>query len=295
MVYSEPSPPAGALEQVRRLAGSSATIDSVVRLEGGQHAATWRVDTASPALTIVVRQFPFGDAAGECEVRVLRALDGLGGLAPVLLGSDLGGRWSACPTTLISWLDGHADITPSDPDAWATQLGHTLASVHAVPGDRLSALPSLFEGRGGTREHLKGPLAPSVRFDWPQITAAPHVLTHADYWSGNVVWRNGVLAGIVDWAGAARGPRGYDVGWCRLDLYLLFDERLADGFLAAYEDAAGHQVADIALWDGWALARSHDIVESWDANYRPLGRADLDEGELRRRHAQWTSRVTEQS
>jgi hypothetical protein len=104
-----------------------------------------------------------------------------------------------------------------------------------------------------------------------------------------------LLAGIVDWAGAARGPRGYDVGWCRLDLYLLFDERLADVFLAAYEDAAEHQVADIALWDSWALARSHDIVESWDANYRPLGRADLDEGELRRRHAQWTSCVTEQS
>jgi aminoglycoside phosphotransferase (APT) family kinase protein len=295
MVHPEPSPSAGALEQVRRLAGSSATIESVVRLEGGQHAATWRVDTARPALTIVVRQFPVGDSAGECEVRVLRALDGLGGLAPVLLDSDLGGRWSVYPTTLISWLDGHADITPSDSDAWATHLGRALASLHAVPSDRLSALPSLFEGRGGTREHLQGPLAPSIRSDWPQITAAAHVLTHSDYWSGNVVWRGGALAGVVDWPGAARGPRGYDVGWCRLDLYLLCDERFADVFLAAYEDAAGQQLADIALWDGWALARSHDIVESWDANYRPLGRADLDERELRRRHTQWTRRVASRS
>jgi hypothetical protein len=30
-------------------------------------------------------------------------------------------------------------------------------------------------------------------------------------------------------------------------------------------------------------------------NYRPLGRADLDEDELRRRHSQWTSRLQEQS
>lgn len=295
MVNSELSPSPGALEQARRLAGSSATIESVVRLEGGQHAATWRVDTASPALTLVVRQFPVGDSAGTCEVRVLRALDGLGGLAPVPLGSDLAGHWSGCPTTLISWLDGRADIAPDDRDAWATQLGHTLASVHAVPSDRLSALPRLFEGRGATRECLEGPLAPWIRSDWPQITAAPEGLTHSDYWSGNVVWRDGVLVGIVDWSGAARGPRGYDVGWCRLDLYLLFDERLADVFLAAYEDAAGRQVADIALWDGWALARSHDIVESWDANYRPLGRADLDKRELRRRHARWTIRVRQQS
>jgi aminoglycoside phosphotransferase (APT) family kinase protein len=224
----------------------------------------------------------------------LRALDGLGGLAPVLLGSDLAGRWSEYPTTLISWLDGEADITPINPDAWATQLAHTLASVHAVPSDRLSTLPSVFEHRGGSREVLEGPVATRIRADWPQITASPEVLTHSDYWSGNVVWRDGVLTGIVDLSGAARGPRGFDVGWCRLDLYILFDERVADVFLAAYGDATGHPLADVELWDGWALARSHDIVESWGPNYRPLGRADLDANELRRRHSQWTSLLLEQ-
>ncbi len=295
MVHAEPSPSAGALEQVRLLAGSSATIDSVVRLEGGQHAATWRVDTTSPALTVVVRQFPVGDSAGACEARVLQALDGLGGLAPVLLGSDLAGRWSGCPTTLISWLDGQGDIAPTDPDVWARQLGQTLASVHAVPGDRLSALSSVFDQSGGSREALEGPVATQVRSHWSQITSSPEVLTHYDYWSGNVVWRDGVLAGIVDWSGAARGPRGFDVGWCRLDLYLLFDERVADVFLAAYEDATGHPLAAVGLWDRWAVARSHDIVETWAANYRPFGRADLDEDELRRRHSQWTSRLQEQS
>ena len=94
MVHSELSPSAGALEEVRRLAGSSATIESVMRLEGGQHADTWRVDTASPEFTVVVRQFPAGDSAGAREQQVLHALDGLEGLAPVLLGSDLDGRWA---------------------------------------------------------------------------------------------------------------------------------------------------------------------------------------------------------
>jgi aminoglycoside phosphotransferase (APT) family kinase protein len=293
MVVQASSPSAGALEQVRRLAGSSATIDSVVRLEGGQHAATWRVDTANPLLTVVVREFPVGDSAGASEARVLRTLDGLGGIAPVLLGSDLAGRWSERPTTLISWLDGEADIAPLDPDAWATQLAHTLASVHALPSERLSALPSVLDQRGGSRRVLEGPAAARIRSEWLQITAPPEVLTHCDYWSGNVVWRDGVLAGVVDWSGGARGPRGFDVGWCRLDLYLLFDDRVADVFLAAYEDASGHLFADIALWDGWALARSHQIVETWVGNYRPLGRADLDEDELRRRHSQWTSRLQE--
>jgi aminoglycoside phosphotransferase (APT) family kinase protein len=282
---------AGALEQVRRLAGSSATIGSIVRLDGGQHASAWRVNTASPALSVVVKQFPVGDSAAACEARVLQTIDGLQGLAPLLLGSDLAGRWAECPTTLISWLDAEADIAPTDPGTWATQLGHTLASVHAAPSDRLSALPSVFDKRGGARELLEGPLAASVRSDWSHMTDSPQVLTHCDYWSGNVVWRDGVLAGIVDWSGAGRGPRGYDVGWCRLDLYLLFGERIADVFLSAYEHATGQPVADIALWDGWAVARSHGTVETWAANYRPFGRPDLDAAELRRRHSEWTRRL----
>ena len=121
------------------------------------------------------------------------------------------------------------------------------------------------------------------------------MLTHSDYWSGNVVWRGGRLTGIVDWSGAARGPRGYDLGWCRLDLVLLFDERLADVFLAAYERAVGERLADVALWDRWAAARSHDTVETWAPNYAPLGRSDLNQHELRQRHSRWSARLAERT
>ena len=295
MGHSALSPSAGALEEVRRLAGPSSAIRSVVRLDGGQHADTWRVDTAGPRLSVVVRQFPPGDSAGAHEQQVLRALDGLGGRAPVPLGGDLDGRWSAFPTSLISWLDGQADITPTDPENWAAQLGHALATVHAVPSDRLSALPSVFDGRSGSPKVLAGPLATRIRSGWRQITASPEVLSHSDYWSGNVVWRDGKLTGIVDWAGGARGPRGFDVGWCRLDLVLLFDERIADVFLVAYDDRSGRTLDNMDLWDGWAVARSHNGVATWVPNYAPLGRADLTGQELRRRHARWTARLRQRT
>ena len=290
MSQSEVAPSPGALEDIRRHAGPSAVILSVTRLLGGQHADTWRVDTGNPLLRVVVRQFPPGDPAAGREQRVLRVLDGLGGLAPVLLGGDLQGRWSPHPTSVISWVDGEADITPSDPVAWARELGRALAVVHRVSGDRLAGLSRVGEGRG-SQSALTGPLAPAVRSRWAQISGAPETLTHSDYWSGNVVWRDGRLTGIVDWSGGARGPRGYDLGWCRLDLVLLFDQRIADVFLAAYEAAAGQSAGDVALWDRWALARSHDTVETWTPNYAPLGRGDLDERELRRRHAGWTARL----
>lgn len=295
MVLSEALPSAGALEEARRLAGSSAAIRSVARLEGGQHAATWRVDTVSPQLSVVVRQFPAGDPAGEREQRVLRALGGLKGLAPVLLGSDLDGRWSESPTLLISWLDGQADITPADPENWASQLGYALAAVHGVAPDRLAALPSVFDRGGGSQQTLAGPFAARIRSAWAEITASPEVLTHGDYWSGNVVWRDAKLTGIVDWSAGARGPRGFDVGWCRLDLVLLYDELIADVFLAAYEEGTGHAINDIALWDAWAVAHSDDIVETWVPNYAPLGRGDLTRRELRRRHSEWTRRLLQRT
>ncbi|MGD1050097.1 MAG: aminoglycoside phosphotransferase family protein [Solirubrobacteraceae bacterium] len=284
------TPSAGALDEVRRLAGPSAVIVDVARLPGGQHADTWRVDTATPAFSAVVRQFPIGDAGARHEQRVLQTLDGLQGLAPVLLGQDLDARWSPHPTTVISRLDGEPDITPSDPLSWARELGHALALVHGVSGDRLAGLPSVFDGRGSQAE-LSGPLAAKVRSRWSQIVESPERLSHCDYWSGNVVWRGGRLAGIVDWSGAACGPRGYDVAWCRLDLLLLFDERIADVFLAAYEAAIGQTAGDAVIWDAWAAARSHDTVETWTANYAPLGRGDLNEHELRRRHSLWTTRL----
>jgi len=295
MTRPEGRPSTGALEEVRRLAGPGAAVAVVERLAGGQHAETWRVDTENPATSVVVREFPVGDPAPLREQDVLRALDGLGGLAPVLLGGDLDGGWSQHPTSLISWVDGEPDITPADPGGWARELGRGLAAVHALPAERLAELPSVFDDRGGSQELLAGPLAAEVRSRWSEIVASPEVLTHGDYWSGNVVWRDGKLTGVVDWSAGSRGPRGFDLGWCRLDLVLLFDERIADEFLAAYEAEAGRVVGEMRLWDCWAAARSEDTVASWVPNYAPLGRADLDGDALRKRHTQWAARLRERA
>ena len=98
MVGSELSPSAGALEEVRRLAGSSAAIQSVIRLEGGQHADTWRVDTANPELTVVLRQFPAADSAGARS-------SGCCGLS-----ADLG-DWPRC-CWAVTWTAGGRSIRP---------------------------------------------------------------------------------------------------------------------------------------------------------------------------------------
>jgi aminoglycoside phosphotransferase (APT) family kinase protein len=229
-------------------------VHVVRELLGGTHAVTHLLASSSPPGEMVLRRYPPGDRAVEREVKVLSELDGLDGWAPRLLAADPTGRRFGEPAILITRLPGHADIRPVDPHVAARELGRALARVHAVP--------------------------PST---------AGNVLTHHDYWSGNVLWEGPVLTGIVDWSGATRAPRGADLGWCRLDLYLLHDSPTADVFLAAYEEAAKVTVPDILRWDRFALAASARTVETWEPNYRSLGRLDLTAAKLRARHTQWAT------
>jgi hypothetical protein len=48
---------------------------------------------------------------------------------------------------------------------------------------------------------------------------------------------------------------------------------------------------DPVLWDLWAVARSHEMVETWVPNYHDLGRTDLTATELRNRHTSWTEHL----
>jgi len=264
-------------------------IRTVRALDGGSHASTHLLETASPVRRAVLRRFPPGDDAAAREASVLAALDGLDGFAPRLLGADPRGERCGAPAVLISRLDGEADISPADPDAAAAALGRALARLHAVPGSRLHGFR---DGMAATRRGT-GPAAAALgEREAARLAGQPRVLTHFDYWSGNVLWHGGALTGVVDWSGASLAPRGFDVGWCRLDLALLHgpDTTAAGAFSAAYRDAYGAQPPDAALWDLHALARSHRTVETWVPNYAGLGRSDLTARELRRRHTAWTER-----
>jgi aminoglycoside phosphotransferase (APT) family kinase protein len=257
----------------------------VRQLVGGTHATTWLVAVDGIGREAVLREFIAGDDSVAGEAEVLLELDGLDGLAPRLLAEGVS---DPVPWLLLSRLPGAADITSSEPEVVAKELGLALSKVHRVPGDLFARFPKVCQMTGGGLKVLSGPAAPIVRTRWQRLNDEPLVLTHFDFWSGNVVWDAGRLSGIVDWNRGSLGPRGFDVGWCRLDLYLLYNEKTANLFLQAYEAAFGEGLSDSALWDLWTVARSHDAVHTWVPNYLDLGRPDLTAEVLRTRHREWT-------
>jgi aminoglycoside phosphotransferase (APT) family kinase protein len=281
--------PPAALAWVARAAGPHATITDVRPLPGGTHAATHLLRTAGPDREMVLRRFPPGDPAAANEATVLTALDGLAGRAPRLIDADPSGAHTGRPATLITRVPGRPDIIPADRHAAATALAEALAAVHATPlapiGPLRDGMAAAIDACAATRS--AAPTAPHLLPHEHRIVGQPAVLTHYDYWSGNVLWQGDTVSGVIDWAGAARAPRGFDVSWCRLDLVLLHDHAVADTFLTAYQRAAGQPVPDIRLWDLFALTNSYDAVETWLPNYHGLGRTDLTAADLRARHTAW--------
>jgi aminoglycoside phosphotransferase (APT) family kinase protein len=279
-------PPAEALAWAAETTGGP--VRAVRRLAGGTHAATHLLET--PRGQAVLRRFPPGDTAALNEAHVLDVLDGLDGRAPRLLGADPHGERCGGPAVLITRLPGRADITPADPGAAAVQQGRVLAGLHAVPAARLTGFRDGMAASTASHHRDTGtaPGAPLLAARGHRLTGAGSVLTHFDFWAGNVLWQGGALTGVVDWSGASLAPRGFDVSWCRLDLVLLHGPATAEAFTRAYEEEAGGPVPDLALWDVFSLTSSYRSVETWLPNYHDLGRTDLTVDDLRERHTSWT-------
>ena len=115
-----------------------------------------------------------------------------------------------------------------DPPAWAGQLGQALARIHAMPAR--SPRPNFRRCSTGPTSTSRPSTARLPAWSGPAgklSPAAPAVLTHYDFWSGNTIVEGGILTGVVDWSAAPSARAGFDVGWCRLDLYLLYGEHIA--------------------------------------------------------------------
>ena len=171
----------------------------------------------------------------EREHRVLRGLEPTDIPAPRVLAADPSGSSTGVPALLMTRVPGRMDLTPTDPKAWLRQIAGMAARIHESEVD---AGPCDWHGRD-----VPVPPWASRPDDWraaADVVRGPPPATevrfaHGDYQHFNFLWQRGHLTGVVDWAGACRGPADVDVGHCRLNLAVLYSAELAADFLAAYE------------------------------------------------------------
>ena len=229
-------------------------VSAVVRLTGGITAGMYRVQIAGTRV-VVLRRWD-GRIATDAAALVRREADALRSLvttgvpAPRLIAADPLGVDAGVSSLLMSLVPGEVDLTPTDFDAWLHELAATLAAIHATGIDAgpyeswtRSALPRWAE-HDDTWIHA---------FDtaWTLPATVQRVFLHRDFQHFNVLWQDGRVSGVVDWPGAGTGPRGIDVGHCRLNLAVLYSAGAAERFLEIYQAEAGLTVdprADVAAF-----------------------------------------------
>ena len=255
--------------------GRELTLLSV--FTGGRHACTLLVTDGESEF--VVRGFPAHHDAAIREAAVLQRLSSLGDWVPRLISHS---TELANPVIITSRVPGSTPDPRTPATTIACEMAAALVRIHQLDGTGLRPTPDappLGDSAIGRR----------AQREWESLDRVETVLTHSDFWSGNALWDDHHLTGVVDWSGARSGPRGVDLAWCRQDLVLLGSHAAAGLFLQEYERLLGRTIPDITAWDVQAAARAHDRVETWLPNYLGIGLTEMTAELLRERLDEWNA------
>lgn len=297
------------LARIMREVSGEAELVEIQRLRGGVDALTYAVCVQEPggeSEWLVVRRWkpqtltwnPNAPARVWITLNLLARHD-VPAPRPVYL--DATGELVGDPALVMTRVPGHATLEPEDRHAYLRDLGFALAAVHKLTVDETVGLPR------DVVPELAELLAPGGKLAGPEGAAlyrriAQHIhswrpqrerlgLVHGDYWAGNTLWQDGRLTSIVDWDQAALGDPHSDVGYCRVDLALMFGLEAADEFLAAYTEASDAPIESLRYWDLMAAVRAMPDGAQWMPGYLDLGRTDLTVPTLHARLTQFIDRA----
>lgn len=240
-----------------------------------------------------LRQNPL---ATDHEFRLLQVLRSVGLAVPAPFGLDTSGEVLAGPYLVLEYVEGVLDFAPANPDDYVRQMADHLAAIHRLDGSRgdLSFLPR--QAAGCTEAWWGKPALAEEAFGSERIRQAmvharppaqrhPSVLLHGDYWPGNILWRDGRLAAVVDWEDARLGDPLVDLGKSRLEVAWIFGLEPMEAFTRHYRSHMALDESDLPYWDLCAALRlmriaGPDLAE-WAAFFAPFGRPDITEQTMR--------------
>jgi aminoglycoside phosphotransferase (APT) family kinase protein len=169
-------------------------------------------------------------------------------------------RLFVAPDTLVQDLIEGDTTLPADA---AGPLAEALAAIHAVDPAALPALPRLEDPGPGLREWLPGLEGLEAALARHGPFPGPDCLLHGDYWPGNVLWREGRLAAVLDWEDAAMGDPLSDLACARVELACAAGEGMALAFTDAYLGLTGRDAARLPLWDLYTSTAALTYMDQW--------------------------------
>jgi aminoglycoside phosphotransferase (APT) family kinase protein len=261
-------------------------IHSAVRLHGGLSAHTHLLEVLrldEPPLEVVLKRVKpkWANPPVAVEADVLRAVaaSALPFSVPAPLAQDPLGQYCDLPAILMTRARGQIALSLDDWQSRVRALGRTLAAFHAANVPCPASVEAYEVGRERRDKQVpEGIVTPDWSRVWELVLARSFrgtALIHGDYHIGNALFEGTELTGVIDWTTARRGPTEFDVSYCRMDLALVLGATAPDIFAAAYEDARGAELRELALWDLAASVQAYPDAALWLPGWVDAGRTDL--------------------
>jgi aminoglycoside phosphotransferase (APT) family kinase protein len=267
-------------------------------LTGGVSAEITTVELARPggSLTkLVVRRHGEVDrtenpdvARDEYELLRIARARGLAVPKPYLY--DESGELFPTPLLVVEFVDGETEFAPVDLAGYVARAAAELVKIHGVmDSPELSFLPRPVRGFGERPAQLddamdEGRIRDALEDAWPVLQANQSVLLHGDYWPGNLLWRDGELAAVIDWEDARIGDPLSDLGNARLEFLMAFGTAAMDAFTERYLALSSIDRTNLPHWDLCAALRPCGRLSTW-------GLDEATERRMRARHARFVARA----
>lgn len=204
------------------------------------------------------------------------------------------------PAIVTSMVDGKPNVNPVNREEWAGQLVEAIAIVHSIPisPETTALIPSqydrydrLFSRSEPPRFIARYPLGTKLwsrlRGLWPSINKDAHQLIHADYWSGNTLWKNENLVAIIDWEQPRIGEPTFDIADLVQDASC-FGVDIENAAIEQYERASGRPLRNYKFWRmAVALGEIGDMPNpvEWAVGFVDMGGDAITPAEIGSNHA----------
>ncbi|HEY3342067.1 MAG TPA: aminoglycoside phosphotransferase family protein [Anaerolineae bacterium] len=283
-------------QQVVHRIDPHSTLLRTWELQGGVSAQVTALEIQQPdgqIVKMVVRQHGAADVrqnphVAADEYRLLQILHAAGLATPVPYLLDQSSEIMPGPYIVVSYIEGESEFAPAQLPDFIHQLAAQLSKIHLVGGCNLdlSFLPmqekvsaNLLKQRPANLDESidEGHIRDVLESVWPLPARNKPVLLHGDYWPGNILWKGGQLAGVIDWEDAKVGDPLADLGNTRLEILWAYGVDAMSLFTASYQSMTTLEFSHLPFWDMCAALRPASKIAEWARN-------DEIEKRMRERH-----------
>jgi len=208
------------------------------------------------------------------EFKLLQLVHAVGLAAPEPYYLDQSCEIFSTPYIVIEYIEGETKFAPSNLPNLLLQFATHLSRIHQIDGSKLdvSFLPKLEkryadklrERPTNVDESLdEGRIRDVLEAVWPLPQRNTSVLLHADFWPGNLLWRDGQLVAVIDWEDAALGDPLADVANSRLEILWAFGVDAMQCFTHQYQSMTTIDFTHLPHWDLCAALRRVGQIAQW--------------------------------